>query len=156
MVTVQEQVDQLIAVSEKLQAENAELRHRLAVVRAEALRSGPGPAVPEAIRHLVAPTYDAVLFDKGCNQVIGWGFRILRKLEPAENDLVKLYGSVQYAPWERDDTQFALVIYSLSEEEAILKYGLRGEVVRGPRGGFRQVTYGTTCFNHPLMRPRDF
>lgn len=132
---------------EELEEENAALR---------AVRDLLAPKAPPGYGEVLSPVFEMLLTDKGCREPIGWGFRILKKIEDeALNEALKKHGDIEFLHGAADatDAQFGLIVRWLSEEEAEKKYGKRGEVEFGPRGGFKQVMYGTTPFNHRHMRP---
>ncbi|APU89014.1 hypothetical protein Rctr197k_231 [Virus Rctr197k] len=133
-----------------LKAENADLRARLEKYEPAE------PKPPSGYSEVLDGTYQLLLRDKGCNEPIGWGFGIKMKIEDkALNDALKTHGDIEFLHGAIEGFEFGLVVRYLSEEEAVAKYGPRGAVSFGPRGGFKQVFYGTKAFNHRKMKPKD-
>ena len=134
---------------ERLREENKNLRAAVDVL---------APKAPPGYGEVLSPVFETLLLDKGCREPIGWGFRILKKVEDeALNDALKKHGDIEFLHGAVDatDAQFGLIVRWLTEEEAAIKYGKRGPVEFGPRGGFKQVLYGDKAFNHRKMRPRS-
>jgi hypothetical protein len=109
------------------------------------------PKVPKAFAELLGP-FETILYDKGCLLPIGWGHKIKRKLEDHETLALKMLGDIEYLGGD-EGSEFGLVVRWLTPDEAQAKYGAPHSVELGPRGGFRQVMYGSTPFNHKKMRP---
>lgn len=86
--------------------------------------------------------YGPVLFDGWCGEPVAWGFKIKHHLGDRFNAL-SAFGSLVClgAPGA-----WALVVERLTREQAVVKYGAVTEEERGPRGGFRSITFGTTKF----------
>lgn len=136
-----------LAELKKAREERDELKEQVKLLRAALDTVAPKPPAEFAE---VLGTYATLVIDKGCREPIGWGFRILRKLEDPEAEAMKRIGDID---WLGPD-EFGLIVRWLSEEEAEAKYGKRGDVEFGPKGGFRQVMYGDKAFNHRKMKPR--
>lgn len=137
---------ELIANLEKLKEENNLLKAAL---------DACGPKPPKAFKEWLGP-FQTLVIDKGCREPIGWGFKILKKIEDdAIAMAMKTHGDIDWLGTLNDDgeQEFGLVIQWLTAEQATLRYGPQGDIVWGPRGGFKQVLYGTKAFNHRKMCP---
>lgn len=96
--------------------------------------------------------YGEMIFDGWCGKCIGWGFKLIAHL--AEDKFEKLRAMYEleciYPSW-------FLVMKWLSKKEAEKKYGKITNIERGPRGGFKSVTFGKTrfiskrCFRNALQ-----
>lgn len=97
--------------------------------------------IPEKFRaHL--GNYGPQLFDSGCGEPVAWGYKIYSHLGE------ELWGEIQRygAPECLEPGKWVLVTRYLTHEEAIQKYGAVTEEERGPRGGFRSITFGKKKF----------
>lgn len=137
-----------LAELKKARDERDELKEQVKLLRAALDTVAPKPPAEFAD---VLGSYATLIIDKGCREPIGWGFRILRKLEDEEAEAMKKHGTIDWIGHE----EYGLIVRYLSEEEAEAKYGKRGDVTFGPRGGFQQVFYGDKAFNHRKMKPRS-
>ena len=143
----QDIIDGLEEQVARLKAENDDLRARLEKYEP------PTPKPPPGYSEVLDGTYQLLLRDKGCNEPIGWGFGIKMKIEDkALNDALKSHGDIEFLHGETE-FEFGLIVRWLTEAEAIAKYGKKGAVEFGPRGGFKQVMYGAKAFNHRRMKP---
>jgi hypothetical protein len=95
--------------------------------------------------------YGPVVFDGG--QPIGWGFRIMRRLGEMRFRALEAFGDLHCQMLSGLATEWSLVTRWLSPAEAAEKYGAVTSVERGPRGGFRSVTYGSTRFTSRRLAP---
>jgi hypothetical protein len=87
--------------------------------------------------------YGVMFCDASCGEPIAWGFVIRCQLGEERFNALGKYGSLECIEMGR----WCLVVKWLSPEEATKKYGKVTNVERGPRGGFRSITYGTTRFS---------
>lgn len=95
--------------------------------------------------------YTTVLFDGYCGEPVAWGFKIMRYLgEDLFQELGK-YGTLKCIDGFK--SSWALVIKTLSREEAIEKYGPITNEVFGPRGGWKSTTFGNKKFTSDYLRP---
>ena len=92
--------------------------------------------------------YEAVLYDSWGSVPIGWGFRIRTHLGPERFERLAAFGAVMCA----EMGAWVLVTKLLTAEEAKEKYG-EPVVLRGPKGGYRGIAYGTTVFYSKYMKP---
>ncbi len=94
--------------------------------------------------------YAPCIFDAACGEPVGWGFDLLRKLSPEHRSEAQRYGEIVFGgalgSW-------LLVTKWLTSAEAIEKYGDVTDIARGPRGGFRSVTYGDKRFLSRRLDP---
>jgi hypothetical protein len=81
-----------------------------------------------------------------------WGWPIVRQLDTERFEGLKTHGELMCV----EKGKWALVKARLTDVDAIAKYGKRGAIERGPRGGFVAVTYGATRFTSRYMRPPGF
>lgn len=86
--------------------------------------------------------FQPVLFDGWCGEPVGWGFKILKHLTP---DRFGGLGKFEDVECLRPGV-WVLVTRWLRPAEAEEKYGPVTNVDRGPRGGFRSITYGDKTF----------
>lgn len=95
--------------------------------------------------------YGAVLFDGYCGQPVAWGFKILTYLgEELFRELGK-YGTLKCIDGFK--SSWALIVGTLSRDEAIEKYGPINNEVFGPRGGWKSTTFGDKTFISDYLRP---
>lgn len=86
--------------------------------------------------------YGPQLYDQNCGVPLGWGFRLLRQLGEPRLQQLRTHGElvcISMGNW-------ALITKWLTAAEAIAEYGPITSVERGPRGGFRAITFGTKRF----------
>lgn len=85
--------------------------------------------------------YKPCLFDSYCGEPVGWGFEIKKRMPEDMFNGLRQFGSLEciYPTW------FLITKY-LTRREAIEKYGDVTEEDRGPRGGFRSITFGKKTF----------
>lgn len=86
--------------------------------------------------------YGPLLFDGWCGEPVAWGFKITRHLGD-RFEALRAFGRLECLGVAGD---WGLIVERLTREQAIAKYGAITEEDRGPRGGFRSVTFGTTKF----------
>lgn len=143
MSVIDEMIDEMD--SESLRTEVQRLREALEMV---------APKPPKAFKNALGP-FEMLLYDKGARRPIGWGFKILRKLEDDEAAAMKTHGDIEFlhSQTEEGENEYGLIVRWLTPAEAEAKYGKPSKPEYGPRGGFRQVFYGTTPFNHRRMDP---
>lgn len=94
--------------------------------------------------------YGVVSIDSQCGEPRSWGFLITNPIEPDRWEELKTYGELLciYPSW-------FLVMKRLTTAEAIEKYGEISNIERGPRGGFRTITFGETTFNDKRLLPKE-
>lgn len=93
--------------------------------------------------------YQVILVDMICGEPVAWGFPIVRHLGDEKFNKLRNFGILQYY----DLDKWALVVKTLSREEAEKIYGpINGEIF-GPRGGWRSTTFGTTKFISKFLKP---
>lgn len=87
-------------------------------------------------------------FDSHCGETVGWGYPINKRLGEELWSKVSQHGEMwcSYPNWY-------LITHWLTPEEATKKYGKVTSEERGPRGGFRSVTYGKTTFSSKHLDP---
>lgn len=96
-------------------------------------------------------SYGPVLFDGFCSKPIGWGFKIVRRLEDERFKSLAKYGDltcIEFGVW-------CLVTKMLTPVEAAIEYGKVTKLEVGKFGGFRFVVYGDTRFMNKRLDPRS-
>lgn len=136
-----------LAELKKARDERDELKEQVKNLRAALETVAPKP--PEGFSEMLSPMYGTVVFDKGCREPIGWGFRITRELNDEEAEAMKKHGDIDWI----GDGEYALVVRWITPAEAEAKYGKPHDLKFGPRGGFNQIFYGDKAFNHRKMKP---
>jgi integrase len=99
------------------------------------------PAKPQGYEDDLG-AYGPVLFDMGCGEPKAWGFPIERHLSEERFKALSAHGKLACISMGK----WCLVKRRLTPSEAQTKYGDVTSVERGPRGGFRSITYGTKKF----------
>lgn len=97
--------------------------------------------IPESVSKSLSE-YGPVVFDSYCGEPISWGHRILYHLGEEKFNALRQYGELDCV----SGTSWVLVRKRLEQDEAVRMYGKVTEIERGPRGGFRSVTFGKTKF----------
>lgn len=98
--------------------------------------------VPPAGFEDVLGRYEVIRFDMGCGQPLSWGFRLLKEIPGERFEALSAHGWMECLSPGR----WALAIKRLTPADARVKYGEVTAIERGPRGGFRAITYGTQRF----------
>jgi hypothetical protein len=93
-----------------------------------------------------------IAFDPSCEEPVAWG-RILN--EHLGEDAFKNLKAANRLHYRREDGKWAVVTRSLTRDEAAVKYGPHRGDERGPRGGWRSVTFGTKKFTSPFLKPEE-
>jgi hypothetical protein len=85
--------------------------------------------------------YKPCLYDGSCGEVIAWGYEFKVNTPSDEFNRLLVFGekACVYPTW-------FLITKKLTRKEAIQKYGDITDEQFGPRGGFRNTTYGNTKF----------
>ena len=96
---------------------------------------------------------EAVAYDSDCGEPIKWGYKIINRMpEDLFNSLYNIkWGKLECIEWGH----WAIVTKNLEYEEAVEKYGKVTNEEFGPRGGFRSITFGTTCFVNRQLIKKD-
>lgn len=104
--------------------------------------------LPEELRKHFSP-FKAVGFDGWCGEPTMWGYT------PNHHLGEELWAeAAKYGHWECFGMgDWSLVTEKLTPELAEEKYGPIKKVDRGPRGGFRNVTYGEKTFSSRTVEP---
>lgn len=89
--------------------------------------------------------YGEILFDSYSGETTAWGFKVLNRMNEDEFSIAREYGTMEYVY-----PDWYLVTKRLTKEDAEMKYGEITEIEKGPRGGFKSVTFGKTRFNTKL------
>ena len=85
---------------------------------------------------------------------VAWGFKLLKFMGEEKFTILKtMYDVVATGHDSPTLTWYAVVKY-LSPKEAKKKYGAVTSLVTGPKGGFKNVTYGTMRFSYRHLDPR--
>lgn len=100
-------------------------------------------------------SYEIVAYDAYCGEPVAWGFKILNRLGEERFNALRKFGALEVVRRDPPMYVWALIAKRLSKEEAIKKYGSITDEERGPRGGFKSDTYGTTQFCHKLHSKED-
>lgn len=102
---------------------------------------------PAGYEHMLSD-YRVVISDSGCGEPIAWGWHIVQTL-----------GETAFKLLQRDyDVQclkkgvWVVVSKWLTVDEATQKYGPCTGVTRGPRGGFKTISYGQKTFKSSRMK----
>ena len=107
--------------------------------------------IPEKFKSYLGE-FGPQLFDSGCGEPVAWGYPIIKHLgEPLWAELGQ-HGRLEYGSPGKLNGTWVLVTKTLTREEAISKYGPVTNEERGPRGGFRSVTFGTKIFFSRYLR----
>jgi hypothetical protein len=104
---------------------------------------------PPAGYELELSTYGPQVYDAACGEIIGWGFRILRHLGEERFEALRVHGEAHCFT----AGSWALITRWLTCAEAATQYGAVASVERGPRGGFRSITYGSKRFASRRLLP---
>jgi hypothetical protein len=91
--------------------------------------------------------YGPCIYDN--NEVIAWGFKILRHLGEERFQNLNNYGCLECLDWG----EWILVTKKLTPEDAIKKYGPITKQERGPNGGYQGTYYGKTLLSHKWLKP---
>lgn len=99
--------------------------------------------------------YEALVYgDYGSRHPLGWGFRLVERL--GETRFEALRQLAQQQGWTVacliPGVRWGLVIRWLTHEEATAQYGAVTGIERGPKGGFRSITFGAAKFIGPEAR----
>lgn len=107
-----------------------------------------GPVeIPEHLKKYLSD-YGPCVFDGWCGKPIRWGYEFIRYVPTdAEYEEISKYGVIDIIYPSKSKS---LITKILTKDEAIKLYGEVTEIERGPRGGFRTMTFGTTKFCHEL------
>lgn len=106
--------------------------------------------IPEKFKGYLG-RYGDCFFDSYSGEPISWGYPITKHLGEELWSELAGYGDLQCA---HSSGNWYLIIKSLTIPEAIEKYGAVTKEERGPRGGFRTVTYGKTQFSSKQLDPK--
>ncbi len=101
------------------------------------------PAPPEGFEQNLS-AYGPRVCDMSCGETVGWGFRIVQRLSDERLAELRKYGDIHC--FSAGD--WALITRWLTYHEALGLYGHVTNVERGPRGGFRSITFGAKRFSH--------
>jgi hypothetical protein len=98
------------------------------------------PKPPKEFEDCLGP-FGPQLFDGWCGEPIGWGFKITKHVGEERWGKLGEHGSLEcaYPSW-------FLITKKLTREEAIEKYGPVTDEELGPRGGWKNVTFGEKKF----------
>lgn len=94
--------------------------------------------------------YGGHLKDHASKEVIGFGYPITQKLGDDLWTELGTYGKQIFDPKAK---MWFLIIYSLTREQAVEKYGPITNEEYGPRGGWKSVTFGTTKMDNAIFKP---
>lgn len=97
-------------------------------------------SIPEHLQAYFGP-YGPQCFDGNCGEPIGWGYQVISRLGDEKWSEASALGEMwcSYPNWY-------LLTKRLTHKEAIEKYGKVTDIERGPRGGFRSITFGKKRF----------
>ena len=101
-----------------------------------------------AVISRIAPfigSYKECFFDSNCGEPIAWGYQILRRMSDDDYADVRRHFAIEYAHDSLPACQF-IIVKLLSYKEVVDKYGEQTDLVLGPRGGFKSVTFGSKRF----------
>lgn len=93
--------------------------------------------------------YEAVVFDEECGEPVAWGFEVVEKMSEERYEALKQYYQIEFGP------PYSVVVLRLGYREAVEKYGEPGPIERGPRGGFKSLTFGETKFSSRCVSPEN-
>jgi hypothetical protein len=95
------------------------------------------------------------VFDGCCGEPVGWGFRIIERIDAQRFAALGAHGSLECLYSESLQPQWYLVTKWLSREEAQRKYGDITAEKFGPRGGWKSVTFGGKTFISPHFKVKQ-
>ncbi len=101
------------------------------------------PVVPEGYEDDLGE-YGPVGYDNSCGEPTSWGFPLRRHLGEERFNALRGFGSLECIGFPNG--RWSLVVKTLTRAEAIEKYGPVTDEDRGPRGGFRSITFGDKKF----------
>lgn len=96
--------------------------------------------------------YEACFSDSSCGETVAWGFPILKHLGEEKFEALKKFGTLECRYGGPGGGKWFLIVKRFTHEQAIEKFGEVTGEERGPRGGFRSRTYGTTKFLSDLTK----
>lgn len=94
--------------------------------------------------------YGGHLKDHASKEIIGYGYPITGTLGEDMWKELSAFGKQIFDPKAK---LWYLIVYSLTREQAIAKYGPVTHEEYGPRGGWKSVTFGTTKFDNAIFKP---
>ncbi len=92
--------------------------------------------------------------DSNCKLPVYWGYKLLEQIGEERFKELKLVAEVKFAPGPKypEGTWF-VVSQVLSYQDALVLYGPATGIEYGPRGGFRNVTFGEITFSSKELLP---
>lgn len=103
------------------------------------------PKKPKGFESVLG-AYGPRLYDGYCGEPIRWGWLITRRLGPEWNDLSRAAHELGYSLECADYGKWYVEAKRLTVDEAVKKYGKVKEILTGPRGGWRSITFGDKKF----------
>ena len=96
----------------------------------------------------VLSAYGAQILDGVSGEPLGWGFEILSHLGDEGFNALREFGTLEclYPDW-------FLITKKLTFQDAIKKYGKVTQLIVGPKGGWRSITFGKTKFIARQLNP---
>ena len=79
---------------------------------------------------------------------VAWGWRIVRPVGESRFEALRASHAVACIAMG----EWCIIATTLTAEEAEKRYGAVTNIERGPRGGYRSITYGKTTFRGDIMR----
>ncbi|WP_300599966.1 hypothetical protein [Niabella sp.] len=108
------------------------------------------PAKPPGFENYLS-SFAPVVDDPYCGEPVAWGFKIITYLgEDLFRELGK-HGRLECV--DGFNSSWALIVKTLTREDAVEKYGIISNEVFGPRGGWKSTTFGDKTFCHRFLRP---
>lgn len=103
--------------------------------------------IPEKFQPYVGE-YGVVATDG--KEPVGWGYPIIG--EKMGEEMWMEFGQLGKLDFDYFTKKWTLVTQTLSDAEAISKYGPITNVEYGPRGGYKSITFGSTRFKSKLFK----
>lgn len=128
----------------------AELCEKGCTAKKEFMSLKNTPKLPREFSTYVG-SFGPVLFDSYCGEPVMWGFPIIKHLGEVLWSEISKYGRLVcnhgYPP------EWYLVTKTLDHKSAVRIYGEVTNLELGPRGGFRNITFGDKKFMSKELKP---
>ena len=98
--------------------------------------------------------YGPQIHDCYCDEPIGWGYKIAKQMSKEDFNELGNYGEMECLYGAHLESNWYLITKWLTVEEAMERYGPMTKEERGPRGGFRKITFGKKTFSDKHLDPK--